>query len=395
MLLLAVIAMVGIAMSGVGDLCCGPPDPLDGTSTVVHGYGGELKLNFLNDPDVATILADRYGLNVDIAKAGSIEMMCDLPLEGKDFIWAGDQSSLAIYRDCGGNVVRAESVYNSPVVLYTWTPVVDALVASGVARAEAGDAYSVDFAQLVQLVSAGQTWGDIGLTDLHGRITVHTTDPAKSNSGYLFAGLLANSLNDGEVVNGTTVQPLLPDIHEVFGRLGYMEETSGDLFEQFLNTGMGAKPIVAGYESQLLEFLLANPSSCDQVSDRVRILYPRPTVWASHPMVARTENGVKLLDALKDPEIQRLAWVQHGQRPGAAELAMDRDPMNLPGLLENISSVVDMPTPSVMTRILAAIAASPVASPTSRYDQPMTMSVAHALVAAVVPAATRTGARAP
>jgi hypothetical protein len=320
-------------------------------------------------------------------------MLCDLPLEGMDFIWAGDQSSLAIYRDCGGTVEQVGNVYNSPVVLYSWTPVVDALVATGVARAEVDGAYSVDFAQLVAMISEGRTWSDIGITDMHGRITVHTTDPLKSNSGYLFAGLLANTLNDGEVVNGTTVQPVLPDIHELFGRLGYMEATSGDLFEQFLTTGMGAKPIVAGYESQLLEFLIANPSFSDQVSASVRILYPRPTVWASHPMVARTENGAKLLDALNDPDIQRLAWERHGQRSGVADVIGDRDAMNVPGLLENISSVVDMPAPTVMTRILGAIAESPVASPASGYGQSMTMSVAHALADAVVPAATRTGAR--
>jgi len=259
-------------------------------------------------------------------------------------------------------MVRSDNVYNSPIVLYSWTPVVDALVANGIAQPGAGGAYSVDFTALVELVADGSTWADIDMPELHGRITVHTTDPAKSNSGYLFVGLLANSLNDGDVVNETTVGPLLPGIDSVFDRLGYMEGTSGDLFEQFLTTGMGAKPIVAGYESQLLEFLLENPSYRDQVTAQVRILYPQPTVWASHPMVARTQEGARLLDALKDPEIQRLAWERHGHRSGVAGVANDPAAMQVPGLQASISSVVDMPAPSAMTRILAEIASPTEAS---------------------------------
>lgn len=355
LLLVTVIAVVGITMSGLGDRLVRSSDSADSELTVVRGYGGQLKVNFLDDPEVAAILADRYGLEVDITKAGSIEMLCDLPLEEMDFIWAGDQSSLGIYRDCGGTMVRSDNVYNSPIVLYSWTPVVDALVAEGIARPEAGGAYSVDFARLAAEVSAGTAWADLGLPALHGRVTVHTTDPARSNSGYLFAGLLANAMNGGDVVDATSVRPLLPEIGQVFARLGYMEETSGDLFEQFLTTGMGAKPLVAGYESQLLEFLLANPDYRDQVGEQVRVLYPQPTVWASHPMVARTAEGAQLLDALMDPEIQRLAWDRHGQRAGVAGVANDTAAMAIPGLLPSITSVVDMPAPAVMTGILDTI----------------------------------------
>jgi hypothetical protein len=355
--LLVAAIVVGIVVSDPGNLRRGSADSPDSNLTVVKGYGGALKVSFLSDPEVVTILEERYGLQVDITKAGSIEMLCDLPLDGMDFIWAGDQSSLAIYSECGGTMVRSANVYNSPVVLYSWAPIVDALVDTGIARAESGGAYSIDFNQLVSLISDGTTWEEIGVEGLHGRITIHTTDPARSNSGYLFAGLLANSMNGGELVNETSVGPLLPHISAVFDRLGFMESTSGDLFEQFLTTGIGAKPVVAGYESQLLEFLLANPSYRDQVTEEVRILYPRPTVWASHPMVARTEQGAMLLDALKDPDIQNIAWEKHGHRSGVAAVRNDLAAMDVPGLISTISSVVDMPGASTMTRILDTLQA--------------------------------------
>lgn len=355
LVLLVAAIVVAVVVANPGDLRRSAADSRGDDLTMVTGYGGALKVSFLTDPEVATILEDRYGLQVEITKAGSIEMLCDLPLDGMDFIWAGDQSSLAIYSDCGGTMVQSANVYNSPVVLYSWAPIVDALVDAGIARIESDGAYSVDFNQLVTLISEGTTWEEIGVEGMHGRVTIHTTDPARSNSGYLFAGLLANAMNGGEVVNEASVEPLLGDINAVFDRLGFMESTSGDLFEQFLTTGIGAKPIVAGYESQLLEFLLANPGYRDQVTEDVRILYPRPTVWASHPMVARTEQGALLLEALKDPDIQHIAWAKHGHRSGVVKVRNDLAAMDVPGLTSTISSVVDMPGASAMTRILETI----------------------------------------
>jgi hypothetical protein len=337
------------------------------TLTVVNGYGGALKVSFMEDPEVAAILAEKYGLQVDITAVGSIDLACGMPLkDDDDFVWLGDSVALAIYAnrgatypDRGCTMLRSDDVYNSPIVLYSWAPVVDALVAAGVAETTADGAYTLDFAKLVDLMMAGTTWAEIGLPQLHGRIIVHTTDPNRSNSGLLFAGMLANTLNGGDVVNATTVTPLLPEMQGYFQRLGLMRPTSGDLFEQFLITGIGGKPIVALYESQIPEFLEDNPSYRAQIQQQVRILYPEPTVWASHPFVVRNDNANLLLDALKDPEIQRLAWENHGQRPGVPSVVIDPDAIPVPGILREVISVTSMPALEEMDRILAAIAAPP------------------------------------
>ena len=329
-----------------------------GEVTLVKGYGGELKVNFLTDPAVAKILAERYGLRVDVRTRGSIELVNATWLApDDDFVWLGDAVALAKYRQCGGTMLRADNVYNSPIVLYSWTPVVDALVEAKLARAEADGSYSVDFARLAQLIEEGRTWSDLGLPQLHGKVMVHTTDPATSNSGFLVAGLLANTLNGGDVVDATTVEPLLPALRAVFARLGFMERTSGDLFEQFVITGMGAKPIVALYESQISEFIHQNPFRQDQIGQQVRILYPRPTVWATHPYVARTERGARLLDALKDPDIQRLAWERHGQRSGVPGVVNDPTVIPIRGVSDQIPSAIGMPGPDAMDRVVAAITA--------------------------------------
>lgn len=51
-------------------------------------------------------------------------------------------------------LLKSDNIFNSPIVLYSWAPVTDALVASGVA-AKSGGAYTVDLAKLVALVDKG------------------------------------------------------------------------------------------------------------------------------------------------------------------------------------------------------------------------------------------------
>ena len=77
-----------------------------------------------------------------------------------------------------------------------------------------------------------------------------------------------------------------------------METSSADLFSQFLKMGVGATPIAAGYESQIIEYAVMEPEDYQAVKDDIVILYPTPTVWSTHVMIALDENGQALLEAL-------------------------------------------------------------------------------------------------
>ena len=131
----------------------------------------------------------------------------------------------------------------------------------------------MDMAGLVAEIEAGTTWADLGLPELYGTVAVNTTDPVRSNSGNMFAGLLANVLCGG-VADADSVEAVLPRLKAIFEKLGYMEASSSDLFDQFLKTGMGAKPMIAGYENQLLEFAVENPEDWEQLKDDIVLIYP-------------------------------------------------------------------------------------------------------------------------
>jgi hypothetical protein len=329
------------------------------SSVTVTGLLGGEKAGLFADEDVLKIMKNKYGLTIDWNKAGSIDMVKSYKA-GPDFLFPSNQVALEMFKnDHASDLKGSEIIFNSPIVFYTWDRIADALTAKGIVRKN-GDTYSVDTAALIQLVNDGKTWDDIGAnanhadSKLYGKATIISTDPTKSNSGNQFAGLYANLISGG-VVNEGNLASALPQVKSFFQSLGYLEPSSGDLFEQYLKTGMGAKPIIVGYENQMIEFAEQNPQVWNQVKDRMRVLYPAPTVWSSHPLIALTDGGKKLLEALKDPEIQEIAWKKHGFRSGLAEIQNDTKALGLPGIPETIDAVIPMPTASIMDRIISAL----------------------------------------
>ena len=252
--------------------------------TEISGYVGGEKIGLLEDEQVRKILKDKYRLSLDYNRAGSIEMVTTLDRTGQDFLFPSNQTALELFEREGGSPEKSQIVFNTPIVLYTHAAVAEALTAEGV-FSQSGGVLTADMEQLVALMESGAQWSDVGLPELYGSVTVGTTDPAKSNSGNMFAGLLANVLCGGSV-GEEDLPELLPRLQALFQKLGYMESSSSDLFDQFLKTGMGAKPLIAGYESQLLEFAVQEPETWEQIQGDIVLVYPTPTVWSSHVFIA-------------------------------------------------------------------------------------------------------------
>lgn len=320
--------------------------------TEIQGYVGGEKIGFLEDTEVRDILRERYHLSIDYAKAGSIEMVTG-DTEGQDFLFPSNQTALEWYEQAHGSPVKSEIIFNTPIVLYTRSAVAEALVQAQIASEQDG-VYSVDMQKLTEAIESGKTWADIGLPQLYGSVTVGTTDPVKSNSGNMFAGLLADTLCGGVADEGN-IGTILPRLQAIFQKLGYMESSSADLFDQFLKTGMGAKPLIAGYESQLLEFAVENPDTWQQISDDIVMLYPTPTVWSSHVYLALDEAGTAGIDALLDEEVQRLAWEKHGFRTGLYDTPSDAEHFGVSGVADTLTQVAPMPDANTMNQILEAL----------------------------------------
>jgi hypothetical protein len=134
----------------------------------------------------------------------------------------------------GKSVLSDETIFNSPIVFYAWADVADALIKSGSVVPAADGTLMADVNAIGAMISSGKRWkDDLGL-NIYGPFRVLSTDPVKSNSGNIWAGLLATSLNKGDVPTDAGLQAILPQLTAYFAGQGLMESSSGDLFEAFL-----------------------------------------------------------------------------------------------------------------------------------------------------------------
>jgi hypothetical protein len=272
-----------------------------------------------------------------------------------DFIWPGSQTQLELFKARQRPMARAEILFNSPIVIYSWDLVTEALRKEGIVE-KAGDTYYiVDSAKLIAQVIQRKKWNEIGVPELFGNIKVICTDPIKSNSGAQFLALAATMLNGGETLERSHIAKVAPQLGNLLRSLGYLHGSSGDLFNQYLKQGMGAYPLVAGYENQIIEFALDNRAYLATIQAQLRILYPRPTVWSTHPMIALTPGGTRLITAMQDPAVQKLAWESHGFRAGASAISMDVSTLAIPGIPSNVTAVVPMPDFETFDALLKTI----------------------------------------
>lgn len=317
-------------------------------------YGGE-KSALLNNPAVQRIIEDRYKITLDATKAGSIEMATTLDSTGKDCLWPSNMVAVELARQSNRPVRGDETIFNSPIVFYAWSDVADALEAAGVVQERANGFLYADVQALGALFDREARWKeDLGL-NIYGPFKVFSTHPAKSNSGNIWAGLLATVFNGGETPNEAALPSLLPRITAYFEAMGHMEASSGDIFENFLKQGMGSRPMIVGYENQLVEFLNENADYADLIRARIRVLYPEPTIFASHPLISLTADCDRLAEALVDPQLQAIAWAEHGFRTGLIGVENDPADISTISMPETVELVVPMPSAAVMARIIEAV----------------------------------------
>ena len=327
----------------------------DSKAIVLKGYIGGEKANFLENEKVKKILKSKYNIIIEYSKAGSIEMVQSSPVDNMDFLWPSSQVALELFKIKNPKkIVKSEIILNSPVVFYSWDLVADALIKEEIVTKKENSFYVSDFKKLIQIISSKKKWNDIGLKELYGNILILSTDPTKSNSGTMFAGLLANIIS-GDTLDESSLQEVGAEVRDYFARLGYMETSSSDLFEQYLKTGMGAKPIIAGYENQIVEFSIEHADFWPKVKEKIRILYPIPTVWSSQPLIILNPRAVHLITALQDKEIQQIAWEKHGFRTGVIGQENDPKILEVVGIPESITQVVPMPNPIIMEKLIKII----------------------------------------
>jgi hypothetical protein len=332
------------------------------------GIGGGSKAGLLSDPEVQQILREKHGIEVDYTTSGSLGLP-DCP--NCDFLWPGNEADVERAKKKFGQV-SWQGVYWSPLVLYSWSEVIDVLVKNGLAE-QRGDTYFLkDMGALLEMSLDGKTWAELRLAKVHGQVAIITADPTSADSGNVFAAYMAAMLGGGALPTGASIETHLPAIREYIDKLGFLQKRTSDLWKNYVSKGMGAYPLIVAYESLGIE-LIQNEPNPGHLLERIRMIYPEPTVLFSHPIIALSEDGKLLAQALADPEIQKIAWERHGLRslvvgPGADP--NDPGVIVFPGVAEEILSVMPLPAPEVLDRIVEYLKQPPVAAATSLPSPP-------------------------
>lgn len=324
---------------------------IKGLTTIYVATGGG-KEDLLADEEIKKIMRKKYKINVvydtwsngktvsipliresvnlgnqsviNKLKSGSTVSVTDQDASKYDVLFTSDQRFYDYYKLAPNKANNEADRYyvldggltlNTPIVIYSWKNVVDALIKEQIVTEKNGVYYITDMNKLMDYILQGKKWSDIGLNDLYGNINVASTDPVTSSPGATYYGLLLSILGNNQITD-QNVNDNLPKLKEFYIKSGYMNNTPADLFERYLKTGMGGEPMIVDYEKSIIDFANSNPDGFNQVKDNIRILYPAPTIWNSHCLTIFTENGKKLLKAFEDKEIGQIAWEKYGFRTG-------------------------------------------------------------------------------
>ena len=367
-LVVAIIAIKKITDNDSGSV-------LSGKLTTVYVATGGGKEDFLNDKDVQKILKSKYKLNVifdtwsngktitkplirESVSLGNQSIVSRIS-NGEDFsihsegvtkydaLFTSDQRFYDYYK-LSPNKENGEAdrytvldgglTLNTPIVIYSWAKVVDALINEKIVTETDGVYYITDMNKLINYILKGKKWSDIGLNNLYGTINIASTDPVSSSPGATYYGLLLSILSEAQVTSDN-INNNLPKLKDFYIKSGYMNNTPADLFERYLKTGMGGEPMIVDYEKSMIDFATSSPDAFNQVKDDIRILYPTPTIWNSHCFMVFTENGAKLYKALNDKEIGQIAWERYGFRTGVTGGTYDVSNIGL-GVPQTITSTV-------------------------------------------------------
>ncbi|MBQ9011650.1 MAG: hypothetical protein IJ093_03275 [Bacilli bacterium] len=319
--------------------------------TTVYGAVGGGKENLLADEEFTNILTKKYKINVvnDTWSNGKL-IVNDVVRENGtnyDFIFFSDQRFYDYYK-LSPNAEKGEAkrytvqkgslTLNTPVVIYSWDTVTDALINENIVTEKDGVYYITDMNKLLNYILEGKTWNDLGLS-LYGKINIDSTDPVTSSPGATYYGLLASIMGGGRV-NDENIDEILPKLKEFYKKSGYMNNTPADLFQLYLKTGVGAKPMIVDYEKSIIDFANSDPEGYNSVKDKIRILYPSPTIWNSHCIASLTENGNTYYAVFEDKDVQQLAWEKYGFRTGVTGGNYDVSKVIVKGIPQSIDGAV-------------------------------------------------------
>lgn len=328
----------------------------------VSGLIGSEKQDFFNDPEVTNILASKYKLKVDTQSAGSRSIATEGGKKGKadqyDFVFpSGSPTADKIKKDF--KVKNSYRVFFTPMAVASWKPVVDVLEKNAIVKKTNNHYRIIDMGKLQDLMTQQTRWQDLPNNDsfkVGRKVLIKSTNIASSNSASMYLSLASYLANNKSIVeNDSQIAQVIPKVTPLFTGQGYMAGSSATPFEDYLNKGQGDSPLVMIYEAQFLA-----QAQQGSVRPGMILLYPEPTIYTDHTLLAMNDNGKKLGKALTtDPDLQKLA-IKYGFRNYNSQLAGEQfsqmlKDKKLDFVPTTLNEVIDPPSYEVLEKMISQI----------------------------------------
>lgn len=311
-------ALLGVVLVDAVEQALRPAGP---DLTVVRGIMAS-KEDYFTDPEVIRLLAER-GWEVDVTRRGSFEVAQEVIATGGgdyDFAFPSGRPPANLitqdrrYKDL---LVGSQALFTSPLVLGSFRPYAEALVAEGVATPRAGQDgeplyYDLDVDEFIELGLEGRTWDDIGFGRSPGSeglqngnvVLAQTTGAARSNSGATYLALVAFVANEDQAPTPRDVRRLGARIRPLFEGAGLPQP--GISIKYFSDEGLSQTPVTVFYEHQYLAWQVAHARNGDLDHERV-LLYPDREFLTDPELIYLTERGRQFAEQVlaKDPQLRR------------------------------------------------------------------------------------------
>jgi hypothetical protein len=350
---LAVVLGIGV-LAAIGISVASKAKPGSSVSTtVVKGVIGSEKQPFFADGNVQAAF-HTHGLDVRVDTAGSRQIATSTDLSKYDFAFpAGEPQGVKIKTDR-----KAATLYQpfyTPMVVATFKPVADLLVAAGVA-ANQGSYYTIDVAAYEALVAQNKRWSELPNNTsypVNKSILISSTDVRTSNSAAMYLAIASYVANHNNIVQDhTQADAVLPAVEPLFLRQGFTQTSSEGPFNDYLSIGVGKEPMVMIYESQFVARAAARDGSITK--DKV-LMYPSPGLLSKHTLVPLNSRGDQVGQLLQnDSKLQGLE-IQYGFRTANAAAFKQFASSHGVALPDSLNNVVDPPTYEVLEYMISTI----------------------------------------
>ncbi|KNZ30975.1 MAG: hypothetical protein AD742_19495 [Methylibium sp. NZG] len=316
---------------------------------------------YFKDERVRKILADKR-LPVNVTRVGSRDMAAKVVAGGgsgagsPDFFFPSGVVAANQIVDAARKAnlaVAQSSPFHSPMVMASWAPIAQVLVANGLAKPLGDKTYGVDMVKLTALMLAKKRWKDLqgaAAYDVSRSVLVSTTDVRRSNSAAMYLALTSHAVHGDLVTDRTTAQAVAARVAELFKRQGYQENYVNGNFDDYVSIGIGKTPLAFIYEYQMVQFALAKKVQPDMV-----LIYPQPTIVNKVVFVAVSERAKALADLFaSNAELQRIA-VEYGFRIADSSVFMQAVKPTGLAVEERITQVIDPPSFEVMAQMIDVV----------------------------------------